>query len=98
MKGYKMNMPEVENMRSPRGYIVPNQFIITVGNDKYFQSYSSIIAVDRFGKYPKIFLDKNHWNYSSTTSKYRNIFLNETTKETRAKIKSGEYKLRDLNK
>jgi len=27
----------------------------------------------------------------------RNIFLNETIKDTRKKIKSGEYKLTDLN-
>ena len=43
------------------------------------------------------YLDKKYWNFSNTTSKYRNKFLNETTKETIAKIKSGEYKLVDLN-
>jgi len=44
------------------------------------------------------FLDKKYWNYSNTTGKYRNIFLNETIKDTRAKIKSGTYILTDLNK
>jgi hypothetical protein len=43
------------------------------------------------------FLDQKYWNYSNTTGKYRNIFLNETIKDTRKKIKSGEYKLTDLN-
>ena len=35
---------------------------------------------------------------NNSTSKYRNIFLGETTKETLKKIKSGEYKLVNLNK
>ena len=42
-------------------------------------------------------LDQKYWNYSNTTGKYRNIFLNENITETRKKIKSGEYKLTDLN-
>jgi hypothetical protein len=42
-------------------------------------------------------LDKNTWDYSRTTGKYRNIFLNESKKDTEAKIKSGEYKLANLN-
>ena len=45
----------------------------------------------------QIVLDKTYWNYSITTSKYRNQFLGESTKETQAKINSGEYKLVDLN-
>jgi hypothetical protein len=43
-------------------------------------------------------LDQKYWNYSNTTGKYRNIFLGETIKDTKAKIKSGEYILTDLNK
>jgi len=46
----------------------------------------------------EVLLDKKYWNYSNTTGKYRNIFLNETIKDTKAKIKSGEYILTDLNK
>ena len=42
-------------------------------------------------------LDSTYWNYSNTTSKYRRLFLGEGTKETEAKIKSGEYVLTDLN-
>jgi hypothetical protein len=42
-------------------------------------------------------LDKNYWNYSVTTSKYRRIFLGEGTKETEEKIKAGEYFLANLN-
>ena len=44
-----------------------------------------------------VYLDENKWNYSETTSIYRNQFLGETTKETEAKIKNGTYKLVDLN-
>lgn len=104
-------MTKVKPLVGRTGKPVANQYVITddQGNT-YFQSYKSIIAKipdlhnttaftkndlnsDRF----QIVLDKKYWNYSMTTSKYRNQFLNETTKETQAKINSGEYKLVDLN-
>lgn len=89
-----MKKVKVANMKSPAGNNIPNQFEIEVGGDIYFQSYKTIIAV----KTSKgIILDKNYWDYSRTTSKYRNIFLGEKTYETAGKIKSGEYKLKDLN-
>lgn len=104
---------KVRNMISNKGTTVPNQFIITddEGN-KFFQSYDSIIvkkptvtcnscpiktACKEYCNLVKIQLDSKYWNYSNTTSKYRNIFLNETKKETEAKIKSGEYILCNLN-
>jgi len=71
------------------------QFIIKTKTTEYFQSYASIIA--KKTKNGKIYLDADKWNYSRTTSKYRNIFLNETIAETKKKIKSGEYKLINLN-
>ena len=86
-----------------------NQFIITDDNEiQTFQSYDSIIAKksDRGISCPcnkncgcssLIQLDEKYWNYSKTTSKYRNRFLDETTKETQAKIDSCEYILADLN-
>lgn len=91
-----MNIPKIENMQSSNGNDVPNQFIISINSiGTFFQSYNSVIA----GKTPKgIVLDKNKWDYSVTTGKYRNQFLNEGIAETRKKIKSGEYKLADLNK
>lgn len=107
---------KVENLKSPRGKVVANQFVITeeghgaLGNftwRKTFQSYDSVIAIKTMwpfeavekmgGKQIYVVLDKTYWNYSRTTSKYRNEFLRETTKETEAKIKSGEYKLENLN-
>jgi hypothetical protein len=88
----------VKNMTSPQsGNEVANQFIITIGRKVYFQSYDTIIAVKDYEK-GTITLDKNHWNYSTTTGKYRNEFLNERIADTRRKIESKEYKLRDLNK
>ena len=85
----------VENMRSPRGNQVPNQFIIWANEGKYFQSYRVIIAfIDNNGK---VSLDEDYWNYSRTTSKYRNIFLNDYTNIIKEKIKSGEYKFKELN-
>ena len=92
---------KVENIKSNNGNKIANQFIIIddVGNT-FFQSYNSMIVkktkVTEF--IDTIELDQKYWNYSNTTGKYRNIFLNETITETKAKIKSGEYILTDLNK
>ena len=95
----------VQNMTSSNGNKVANQFIVTDENtNEYFQSYNSMIVKKDYqsenpqAEFVKIYLDKKFWNFSNTTSKYRNKFLNETTKETIAKIKSGQYKLVDLNK
>ncbi len=91
---------KVENIESNNGNKIANQFVITDDQDnKYFQSYKSIIVKKGYenNKYG-VYLDQKYWNYSNTTGKYRNIFLNETIKDTRAKIKSGEYILTDLNK
>jgi len=74
----------------------PNQFEIITDKGRFFQSYRTIIVfINNKGER---FLDKNSWNYSHTTSRYRNQFLNETIAETREKIKSGEYKLTNLNR
>jgi hypothetical protein len=86
---------KVTQMTSNRtGEAVKNQFIIETTDGIYFQSYSSIIARKFNGK---VQIDKTYWNYSKTTSKYRNQFLNESTKETQSKIDSGEYELTNLN-
>jgi hypothetical protein len=84
----------VSNLSSPRGNDVPNQFEIQTPTATYFQSYNSIIVKKEGGI---TYLDENYWNYSRTTSKYRNLFLGETTKQTQQKIDSGVYILTDLN-
>ena len=93
------NIAKVENMKSNRsGKPIANQFVITDDNgNEFFQSYNSMI-VKKDSSADTIYLDQKYWNYSNTTGKYRNIFLNETIKDTKAKIKSGEYILTDLNK
>jgi len=87
------------NMQSTKGNPVANQFIIFDEENSitYFQSYRTII-VKKDLQNKQVFLDENDWNYSRTTAKYRSIFLRETTKETEAKIESGEYILTNLNK
>lgn len=95
-------------MESSRGNKVVNQFIFTEegrganGNfiiKEVFQSYDSVIAekIVWTGAKTEVTLDANKWNYSRTTGKYRNQFLNEGIEETRKKIASGEYKLANLN-
>ena len=91
------------NMRNNQNNHVLNQFIIETieknGNiTDYFQSYDTIIVKRKYiNRDFVITLDERFWDYSRTTGKYRNLFLNETKKETLAKLKSNEYKLMDLN-
>jgi len=91
------NIAKVENFKSNKsGLPIANQFIITLQNGmEIFQSYNSIIAVKANNE---TYLDQNRWNYSRTTSRYRNQFLNETTVETVKKIGFGNYAMVDLNK
>ena len=90
------NIAKVDNFKSNRsGLPIANQFRITLQNGiEVFQSYNSIICVKANGE---TYLDENRWNYSRTTSRYRNIFLNETTVETVKKIGLGAYAMADLN-
>jgi len=86
---------QVQNMTSNKGNKIANQFVIKTDDATYFQSYNSIIAKvtnDHF-----TFLDETYWNWSRTTSKYRSIFLNESTEETKRKIAAGHYMLTNLN-
>jgi len=73
-----------------------NHLEIDTDDGTYLQSYNSIIAFRSF-KDRKVYLDREKWNYSATTAKHRNAFLNETTKETQRKIDDGVYILADLN-
>lgn len=90
-----MQKVKVRNMYGRTGREVPNQFIINTKQGKYFQSYKSIIAF--IDNNDKVTLDEYYWDYSRTTGKYRNEFLGEYIEETRDKIKSGKYKLANLN-
>jgi hypothetical protein len=90
---------QVKNMTSLKSYNnIPNQFIIYDDNKTYFQSYKSIIVkIERLEDKVVTYLDPVYYNYSRTTSKYRNAFLGESTKEIESKIKQGVYILENLN-
>lgn len=73
-----------------------NYQIVKDDKEKALFSYRTLITIQNI-KTGEIVLDENYWNFSKTTNKHRNIFLNEGIAETRKKIKSGEYKLKNLN-
>tara|TARA_R100000781_G_scaffold3464_1_gene4846 strand:+ start:3382 stop:3648 length:267 start_codon:yes stop_codon:yes gene_type:complete len=87
---------KVYNLESAKGNKIANQFEIYTDKGRYFQSYNSIIVF--INKKGQVYLDEYYWDYSTTTGKYRNIFLRDSgIKETREKIKKGIYKLKNLN-
>ena len=73
-----------------------NHLEIETEEGTYLQSYDTIIAFQSYDRNTTI-LDQDKWDYSRTTVKHRNAFLNETTKETQRKIDAGIYTLADLN-
>lgn len=82
-------MMKVQNMQSERsGREVANQFIITDGNKTMFQSYSSpIVEIDRDSMTITVYPD---WNYSATTRKYRNQFMDNECLSPMASTKDFE--------
>ena len=94
---FKVGIKKVYNMKSKNsGRQIPNQFLIVDANyNHYFQSYNTIIACRT--NEGKIYLDKDNWDYSVTTGKYRNMFLGGTTEKCKELIDSGVYKLANLN-
>tara|TARA_X000001382_G_scaffold47497_1_gene32150 strand:+ start:57 stop:350 length:294 start_codon:yes stop_codon:yes gene_type:complete len=97
MKG---NTMKVTHLHNRNGNKVKNQFVVYDDSDnKFFQSYDTIIVMEEnFIEGPrKVYLDEKYWDYSVTTSKYRNIFLEESSKETAKKIEDGTYILTNLN-
>ena len=100
---------KVENMVSNKGNSIPNQFIIHDNENEcsYFQSYNSMIVKKYYdiekgycvpiGTPRGIYLDIKYWDYSKTTSKYRNMFLDMKTQEIKKGIKEGSIILTNLN-
>ena len=87
---------KVYQMTSKTSYNpVANQFIIETPKGDYFQSYRSIIAFK--SNDGKLKLDSYYWDYSRTTSKYRNQFTGLDTKQTKKAIKNKEIILTNLN-
>ncbi len=87
---------KVSNLISDSGNNIANQFSIRTNKGRYFQSYESMIAFVPYHGLTQ--LDSNYWNYSRTTSKYRNNFLGLTTAQTKQQIADGIIKLTNLNK
>src|SRR5574344_738126 len=105
-KGLILNT--VENMEGYSHDVIKNQFIIfgsiVYNNERWrteiFQSYNTIIALQvTIPNHSSItVLDNNNWDYSPTTNKYRNKFLNYNKNVTLKKINDGSILLMDLNK
>ena len=72
-----------------------NQYIIEHNGVTYFQSYDVIVAKKSKGKTT---LDKDYYNYSRTTIKYRNMFLVMLSASVNDAIKEGKITLGKLNK
>ena len=65
---------KVENMTSVKtGKAIPNQFLIRDKGYIWFQSYKSTIGIVTPDNI--LLLDKDKWDYSRTTAKYRNAFV-----------------------
>lgn len=91
----------VKNLVSFNGNEVANQFEIKLDNgNRYFQSYQSVVACRRNGKYYVSRL----WDYSRTTSKYLYRWFELCGKsdlydrnEVRKAIANGSIELVDVN-
>lgn len=91
------NPPRISQMIGRTGNAVANQFVIETANGVYFQSYNSIIAFRPSDLTKPIQLDRDTWDYSRTTARYRNQFLGLSTKETEQRIADGRIELVELN-
>jgi len=97
---YLTKQIQVRTMNSRSGNPIPNQIIITEDAWDVFVSYGSKIAFrshERYNGKHQIVLDKDYWNYSRTTGKYRNEFLGFGVDECRRGLKEGWIKLGTLN-
>lgn len=65
---------KIENITSRRGNYIPNQFKLYYNDFVAFQSYETLISVYDV-KNDTMYTDQDF--YSTTTSKYRNLFNNE---------------------
>lgn len=72
------------------------QFLIKTDRGTVLQSYDVVIAAKIDGR---VYLDIDNWqSWSTTTGKYRNLFLREKKRETLKKIERGEYHLCELDR
>jgi hypothetical protein len=71
-------MIKVENIETPKGNKAINQFYIYLKGRgvSLFQSYRTTIAAHDT-KTKKIYINKDYYKYSRTTTKYYNIWIND---------------------
>lgn len=86
---------KIQPMYTRQGNYAKNQHILHTKQGRFFKSYNSIIAF--ISNKGKVYLDKKYWDYSQTTSNYRNQFLQEGINDTRKNIKNNTYTLTNLN-
>lgn len=68
----------VKNMKSTKGNLVPNQFLIFSRDSIWFQSYDTLIC--RWRKYDStLIMNKEYTLWSKTTNKYLAMFINTYT-------------------
>ena len=75
----------VENMKTNKGTIVPNQFLLTFENGKMFKSYDSVIGIKIDGWY--YFSDKHA--FSRTTNRFSTIFCGVDKRTRESRLESG---------
>jgi len=85
---------QVCSMEGRSGKPVLNQFIISINNIIYYQSYDSIIARKENGS---IYLDPDYYNYSVTTKKYLLRFLGIENKIFKDNLKNNVYIFEKMN-
>jgi len=87
------------NIKTPKGEpLTDHQKVLTSKGEVFVSCDKNIVFVEAGADcLCDVFIDFKYWNYSKATDCYINIFLNETKKETQAKIEKGIYKLADLN-
>ena len=78
----------VENMKTSKGTIVPNQFLLTFEHGKMFQSYSSVIGVKIDGH----FYFSNKHDFSRTTNRFSKVFCGVDKRTRESWLESGFYK------
>jgi len=72
----------------------PNCELVVIDGYSILYSYGSPIVL----RYEKVYLDERYWDYSKSTGKHRNRYLNENVYETRRKIENGTYELVDIDR
>jgi hypothetical protein len=95
MKGFHMKALTKHRRTRPRVEVIaPNHTVISTDYGRYLTSYDSVIVFVPKDE-PTLYLGED-WNYSSTTSKYRNRFLSRTTADIQRMLRDGTAKIVEM--